>query len=119
MDYKAVLEQVVQSVEGSIGIGLVGLDGLVIEQVSVKSDFDINEVGVEYSGMLKSAQKSSLEYGLGATLEVLITTEKAIMIMMSVADQYFVSLALSVDGNLGRARLEMKKAIPKLAEDLA
>lgn len=118
MDFKEVLEVVINNVEGSIGIGLVGLDGIVIEQISVDETFDINTVGVEYSGIIKHAQKAGRDFGLGQTLEVLITTEKATMIMMSVGDEYFVSLALSLDGNLGRGRLELKKAIPKLSTEL-
>ena len=118
MDFKVVLNEVVQNVEGSIGIGLVGLDGIVIEQISLRDAFDINIVGVEYSGILKHAQKASRDFGLGQTLEVLITTQQATMIMMSVGEGYFLSLAISLDGNLGRGRLEMKKAIPKLSNEL-
>lgn len=36
------------------------------------------------------------------------------MIMMIAGKNYFVTLALSLDGNLGRGRLELKKAIPEL-----
>jgi hypothetical protein len=36
------------------------------------------------------------------------------MIMMLVGASYFVTLALSIDGNLGRGRLELKKVIPEL-----
>ena len=118
MDFKAVLEEIINNVEGSIGIGLVGLDGIVIEQLSVDDSFDINTVGVEYSGIIKHAQKAGKDFGLGQTLEVLITTQKATMIMMSVGDEYFVSLAINLDGNLGRGRLELKKAIPKLSTEL-
>lgn len=118
MDIKAVLNEVVQNVEGSVGIGLVGLDGIVVEQISLRTAFDINSVGVEYSGIIKHAQKASREFGLGQTTEVLITTERATMIMMTVGKEYFVSLAIDLDGNLGRGRLEMKKALPKLANEL-
>ena len=118
MDFKSVLNEVVQSVEGTIGIGLVGLDGIAIEQISVKDDFDITTVGAEYSSIIKSAQKASRDFGLGKTLEILITTEKATMIMMTVGDSYFLALAVTIEGNLGRGRLEMKKTIPKLAGEL-
>jgi predicted regulator of Ras-like GTPase activity (Roadblock/LC7/MglB family) len=119
MDFKATLQEMANSVDGSIGAGLVGLDGLVIDQVSVKADFDITVAGAEYATIIKNAIKASQNFGLGHTSEVLISTEKATMIMMMVGAQYFVTIALGLDGNLGRGRLELKKAIPKFEQALA
>lgn len=119
MDFKQILQEMVQSVEGSLGAGLVGMDGIVIDQISKNTSFDINAVGAEYSSILKNALKASKEFGLGSTQEVLITTDQAVMIMMMVGENYFVTLGLGLDGNLGRGRLELKKAIPKFEKELA
>jgi predicted regulator of Ras-like GTPase activity (Roadblock/LC7/MglB family) len=63
--------------------------------------------------------KASSNFGLGNTTEILITTDKATMIMMIVSASYFVALAINLDGNLGRGRLELKKAIPKFEKELS
>ncbi len=118
MDFKAILNQLVTSLDGAIGAGLVGLDGLVIEQFSVNSDFDINIAGAEYSTIVKNAMKASESFGAGKTNEILISTEKATMIMMTVGTEYFCALAIGLDGNLGKGRLELKKAIPQLEKGL-
>jgi len=118
MDFKKILEEMLANVEGSIGAGLVGMDGIVIDQISHSSSFDINVVGAEYSTIIKNAMRASSNFGLGNTAEILITTDKAAMIMMMVGQNYFVSLALNLDGNLGRGRLELKKAIPKFEKEL-
>jgi predicted regulator of Ras-like GTPase activity (Roadblock/LC7/MglB family) len=118
MDFKKILEEILEDVEGAIGSSLVGMDGIVIDQVS-HSSFDINAVGAEYSSIIKNAMKASTHFGLGNTAEILITTDKATMIMMLVGKNYFVALALSLDGNLGRGRLELKKAIPKFEKELS
>ncbi len=114
MDFKSVLQKIVTSVDGAIGAGVIGEDGIAIDQFSSKSDFDITAAGAEYSTIISSAKKASTSFGLGKTNEVLISTEKATMIMMMVGDNYFVTLALNIDGNLGRGRLELKKSIPDL-----
>lgn len=119
MDFKAALQEMVNNVDGSIGAGLVGLDGLVIDQVSVRSDFDITAAGAEYATIIKNALKASQNFGLGRTSEIMISTEKATMIMMTVGQDYFATLALGLDGNLGRGRLELKKQIPKFEQALA
>lgn len=118
MDFKAAMQEMVTNVDGSIGAGLVGLDGLVIDQVSVKSDFDITVAGAEYATIIKNALKASQNFGLGKTSEIMISTEKATMIMMTVGNDYFATLALGLDGNLGRGRLELKKQIPKFEQAL-
>jgi uncharacterized protein len=118
MDFKATLNEIVSSVDGAIGAGLVGTDGIVIDQVSTKGAFDMSAVGAEYATIIKNAKKASENFGLGKTSEIMISTEKAMMIMMTVGSNYFITLALELDGNLGRGRLEMKKAIPKLEREL-
>jgi predicted regulator of Ras-like GTPase activity (Roadblock/LC7/MglB family) len=119
MDFKKMLEEILSNVEGAIGSSLVGMDGIVIDQVSHNASFDINAVGAEYSSILKNAMKASANFGFGNTAEILITTDKATMIMMMVGKGYFVALALNLDGNLGRGRLELKKAIPKFEKELS
>jgi predicted regulator of Ras-like GTPase activity (Roadblock/LC7/MglB family) len=114
MDFKTVLKRIVENVDGAIGAGVIGEDGIAIDQFSTKPDFDISAAGAEYSTIISSAKKASQSFGLGKTNEVLISTEKATMIMMVLGKSYFVTLALNLDGNLGRGRLELKKAIPDL-----
>lgn len=118
MDFKVVLNEIVTNVDGAIGAGLVGTDGIVIDQVSLKGAFNISDVGAEYATIIKNAKRASENFGLGKTSEILISTEKAMMIMMTVSTEYFVAIALDLDGNLGRGRLEVKKAIPKLEKGL-
>lgn len=118
MDFKKILEETLSNVEGAMGAGLVGMDGIVIDQISHNFSFDINAVGAEYSSIIKNAMRASSNFGLGNTGEILITTDKATMIMMMVGQTYFVTLAINLDGNLGRGRLELKKAIPKFEKEL-
>jgi predicted regulator of Ras-like GTPase activity (Roadblock/LC7/MglB family) len=118
MDFKAVLRDTIGSVDGAVGAGLVGLDGIVIDQVSSKADFDMAIAGAEYATIIKSARKASEEFGIGTTNEVMISTEKTTMLMMTVGKDYFVALAMNLDGNLGRGRLELKKAISKVEKEL-
>ena len=117
MDFKAVLRETVSNVDGSLGAGLIGLDGIVVDQVSAKADFDMTIAGAEYATIVKSARRASEEFGIGSTNEVMISTEKTTMLMMTVGKDYFCALAMNLDGNLGRGRLELKKAIAKFEKE--
>lgn len=119
MDFKTILNEIVANVDGAIGAGLVGTDGIVVEQVSTKGAFDMSAVGAEYATIFKNAKKASENFELGRTSEIMISTDKAMIIVMMVSTSYFITLALELDGNLGRGRLEIKKAIPKLEKELA
>ena len=119
MDFKTILNEIVNNVDGAIGAGLVGTDGIVIDQVSTTGSFDISDVGAEYATIIKNAKKASENFGLGKTNEIMISTDKAMMIIMMVGHEYFINMALELDGNLGRGRLEVKRAIPKLEKELA
>jgi predicted regulator of Ras-like GTPase activity (Roadblock/LC7/MglB family) len=114
MDFKSLLQKIVENVDGAIGAAVIGEDGIAIDQYTTRSDFDITAAGAEYSTIISSAKKASQNFGLGKTTEVLISTEKATMIMMMMEKNLFVTLALNLDGNLGRGRLELKKTIPEL-----
>lgn len=118
MDFKSVLRETVSNVDGAVGSGLIGLDGIVVDQVSARADFDMTLAGAEYATIIKSARRASEEFGIGITNEVMISTEKTTMLMMTVGKDYFVALAMNLDGNLGRGRLELKKAISKFEKEL-
>ncbi len=118
MDFKSVLRETVSNVDGAVGAGLIGLDGIVVDQVSNRADFDMTVAGAEYATIVRSARKASEEFGIGTTNEVMISTEKTTMLMMTIGRDYFLSLAMNLDGNLGRGRLELKKAIAKFEKEL-
>jgi len=48
-----------------------------------------------------------------------VSLESAVMVMRLLSRDYFVVLALSSQGNLGRARFELRKAELKLAKEFA
>lgn len=118
MDFKAVLRETISNVDGAVGSGLIGFDGIVVDQVSTRAEFDMTVAGAEYATIVKGARRASEEFGIGTTNEVMISTEKTTMLIMTVGKDYFVALAMSLDGNLGRGRLELKKAIAKFEKEL-
>jgi predicted regulator of Ras-like GTPase activity (Roadblock/LC7/MglB family) len=119
MDFKAGLEELVSGVEGAIGAGLVGLDGLVIDQVSGGRDFDLTVAGAEYATIIKNAFKATQGFGLGRTGEILIAAEKATLVVMPIGEEYFAALVLEPAGNLGRGRLELKRHVQAFERALA
>ena len=55
---------------------------------------------------------------MGKASEVSIRTEKLVAVARPLTPDYFVVLALAPEGNIGRARYELRVATPKLVAQL-
>ena len=118
MDFKAALAEMLGEVDGAFGAGLVGTDGLVLDQVSLRPEFDITVAGAEYATVLRNARKASRGFGLSGAAEIMVSTEKAHVLMVPVGESFFAALALAPDGNLGRGRIELKRQAARFGQAL-
>jgi predicted regulator of Ras-like GTPase activity (Roadblock/LC7/MglB family) len=120
MGFREDLEAICGRVQGAMGATLMGFDGIAIETAELKAPegVELQSLLVEYSSILSQVQKAAESLQMGNASEVSIRTEKLVAVARSLTPDYFVLLALSPDGNLGRARYELRIAGPKLASQL-
>ena len=91
-------------------IFLMGMDGLPVEKVVRDETFNTDAVTAEFTTVLKVTTASTGEVNAGNVDEILILSDKMILLTKSITTEYFLLLVLPVDGNMGRARFELKKA---------
>ncbi len=115
--FKETLQEVVHGVEGGRAALLMGFDGLAVEKYS-RDGFDIETMGAEFSVVLNDARKASISMEAGETNEVSFRTEKLTTVVRMLDEEYFVALALTPQGNLGKGRFLLRMAVPKLLEEL-
>lgn len=113
------LQEILANVDGAIACSLCGLDGVGVASVNKDPSFQVTAAEVEFATMLRTAEKASKNLEAGEVEELLLITEKLMMVVKRISADYYLSLALSPDGNLGRARFEIKRSIPKLAAELS
>lgn len=118
MAIQPVLERVAGGVEGLLGVALVGLDGILVAQVVRRPGFNLEVVGAEYATVVKQAQRAFQSVSTGPMQEILVATEQANVLLASCGPKYFVTLAIEASGNLGRGRLELKRALPELEREV-
>jgi predicted regulator of Ras-like GTPase activity (Roadblock/LC7/MglB family) len=119
MDFKEILKDIVKRVDGGMAAVLMGYDGISIDEYSIEgAGIDIQQIGVEYSSILKELKRTSEALEGGDVAEVCVTTGKGIAVAGSLSADYFLMVYLAPDGNLGKARYLMKMAVPKLKEQL-
>src|SRR5262245_23650717 len=91
-------------------IMLVGMDGLSIEKVVRKETLNVELLVAEFTSILRNTAQTAMEVEAGALDELILLTEKVIVLLKAITPEYFLMLILSEGGNIGRARFELKKA---------
>jgi predicted regulator of Ras-like GTPase activity (Roadblock/LC7/MglB family) len=119
--FKDMLESIVECTEGSLGALIMGTDGIAVEKVLGQAGVDANldVAAAEFTSLVRSAQRAGVDTGLGGLRELVVSLEGSLMLMRLLSKDYFVVLALSPEGNLGRGRFELRKAELKLAKEFA
>jgi Uncharacterized distant relative of homeotic protein bithoraxoid len=112
--FSELLQGILARVEGSIGIAIMGLDGLAIEQAQVPSKTDLGErvalIATSHATLLRNTMRMSSDTGVGALNELTLMSDMFLLVVRLIGREYFLIIALSPGGNLGRARFELRKA---------
>ena len=120
MTFKEELEGICGRVDGSYAASLMGFDGISIETVTPKppDGVELQTLLIEYSSILSQIKTAAESLQMGKASEVSIRTEKLLAVARLLTPDYFMVLALGPEGNLGRARYELRVAGPRVAKEL-
>ena len=117
------MREIVDGLPGSLGAVIMGLDGIAVESY-VKSDdetnyvSDVNTAGMEFSYVMGQVRKASAALSWGAAVELLISSEKAILLFRMISEEYFLAVVLNTEANIGKCRYMLRVSGPLVAEEL-
>lgn len=119
--FKEILETIIERTEGSLGALIMGVDGIAVErslkQTGQEANLDV--AAAEFTSLVRNAQRAGKDTGLGNLHELVIALDEAVVLIRLLGRDYFVVLAIQPDGNLGRARFELRKAELQMAGEFA
>lgn len=118
MSLSDTLQHVIQDFEEARGAALVGMDGIVVDEQKLDGQLDLQALGAEFSGLLKTAGKLGESVGFGGIIELVTSAEHSVVILRQVTADYFLILVIQADGNMGKARFLVRKAAALLKSDL-
>jgi predicted regulator of Ras-like GTPase activity (Roadblock/LC7/MglB family) len=125
MSFDAILGTIVEECGGGIAAALMGNDGIPIaEVVSTRGDAraalgeEIGTAGAEFARILAEIGKASDALGGGAAHETAVVLSRFTLVFRSVDDETFLVVAISPDGNLGKARYLIRRQLPHLRQEL-
>ena len=115
-----VLQGIVEGSGGGIGAVLMGYDGIAVDQFFHPVEgIDLQLMAVEYANILKEIKKAAVILDTGEMEEVAIRTDKYLLVLRTLTDDYFVALTLQRDGNFGKGRYLLLREAAVLREALA
>jgi predicted regulator of Ras-like GTPase activity (Roadblock/LC7/MglB family) len=119
--FKQMLANIIEHTEGSLGALIMGLDGIAVEKIIGKAgnEANLDVAAAEFTSLVRGAQRTGNDIGMGKLKELVVSLDSAIVMMRLIGHDYFVVLALSTDGNLGRGRYELRKAELQLTKEFA
>ena len=119
--FKETLENIIERTEGSLGALIMGIDGIAVERLlkDAGQEANLDIAAAEFTSLVRNSQKAGKDTGLGELRELMISLESAVLIMRLLGRDYFVVLAIAPEGNLGRARFELRKAELQIAGEFA
>lgn len=111
-----ILEGMVRRVPGAVGAVFADWEGEPVDQFAHIPPLEIQLVGAHW-GVVWSQTAARLRR-LGALEELLIEGDRAIVLVRSVTDRYFVVLATHRDAHLGTARRELERGADTLRSEM-
>lgn len=119
MSFRDQLSRVCTEVDGALAATVMGFDGIPIEHYEhAPAAVDIPTLVVEYSNILGEIRKAALQLKAGEAMEISIRAEKVVALARVISGEYFLALALTPDGNVGKARYALRVAAPRLKAEL-
>ncbi len=117
--FSKILQKIVDETGGGIGAVLMGYDGIAIDQFfSPDAEVDLQMVVVEYSNVLKEIRKTAEVLSLGEMEEISLRTDRFILVIRMLNEEYFVALIINREGNFGKGRFLLSRERSSLLEAL-
>jgi predicted regulator of Ras-like GTPase activity (Roadblock/LC7/MglB family) len=114
-EFEQIVKYLAENIDGLIFAGIVGRDGLPISVIA-KEDMEKAESSAEIAEVYNSAMRVVKTLKIGDLEELFFATEKMGIFAMAVSEEYFIAMAMINPVNIGHARLEAKKIIPRIEE---
>lgn len=119
MGFREHLQDVCRSCDGAVACTLMGVDGIEVDtHVADGSVIDVKNLLVEYSSLFRTAREAAEAHEAGGIAELSISTERLVTVARLVTPEYFMAVALTPEGNFGKARYLLRVTAPKLRSEL-
>jgi predicted regulator of Ras-like GTPase activity (Roadblock/LC7/MglB family) len=104
------LNEIKRRIEGTVALALVARDGMQVESISSNSDIDLEVLSAELMTQVRAISQNHQELSVGSVRHLSVITDRMVMMVSAVADDYFLLLVLEPGANTGKARFELRRS---------
>jgi len=113
--YEQKLKGLVDSIPGALCASLTGTDGIGISFYQAGLDLDPTLADAEFATMLSASRRAAENLSMGTLAEQMVATEKYTILIRLVGTDFYLGVVFQQGaGNLGMARLLMRRASEEL-----
>jgi predicted regulator of Ras-like GTPase activity (Roadblock/LC7/MglB family) len=121
--FRDTLQKMVDRLDGGVAGILMGFDGIAVEHYSREEQdgqdgIDIQTVGMELAHAVSQLRKAVERLDLGQAAEITVRTDKLVILVYVLSEEYFVACAVRPDASFGKARYVMRLVAPQIRADL-
>jgi predicted regulator of Ras-like GTPase activity (Roadblock/LC7/MglB family) len=118
--FRESLQKMVDRLEGGVAGILMGFDGISVDSYTREGEdsLDIQTVGMELAHAISQVRKAAEQLEVGLLGEVALRTERLVVIVHLLNEEYFVACAVRPAANFGKARYLMRLLAPQIQAEL-
>ena len=98
----------------------MGFDGIAVDHYSRagQDEIDIQTVGMEMAHAIAQLRKAVERLELGQAAEITVRSDKLVVLVYVLSEDYFIACAVRPDTSFGKARYVMRLAAPQIRAEL-
>jgi predicted regulator of Ras-like GTPase activity (Roadblock/LC7/MglB family) len=118
--FRDTLQKMVDRLDGGVAGILMGFDGIAVDHYSRagQDEIDIQTVGMEMAHAIAQLRKAVERLELGQAAEITVRSDKLVVLVYVLSEDYFIACAVRPDTSFGKARYVMRLAAPQIRAEL-
>ena len=112
------LQQVADRIDGALALSLIAKDGIPVETYTREESLDLELLAAELMSQVRAVSQNHQELSVGHVKHFSVTTDRFILMVGALTEEYFLLLVLGTGASSGRARFELRRAVLLFEEDL-
>jgi predicted regulator of Ras-like GTPase activity (Roadblock/LC7/MglB family) len=112
------LRKISNNLEDSLGVALVGMDGIVVEEHRRDNLLDLSALAAEFSAVLRQLEEVSEGLHFGQAQELCVLADKGLILIKKINPEYFLLLVIHSEGNFGKGRYLLRREVAHLEKEL-
>jgi len=118
MEFNQLLTNLLERIDGALAASFCGIDGIAVETVTFRGDLEQSEAEVQIATMLKVLNRVVANLEVGEIKSFLFEADKLVGLLEKCGEDYFITVLLKPNGNIGRARHELHRLSQKLEKEV-